>query len=144
MMKYPGYRFSPTVRTKKVVKRKVKRNSEEELLRCKQVAELLLAGKQGVELDSAVKSIKSSLDSTALKERKQGSEIVTSSPKAGQLRTRSKSPITTIERSSNFSALDHSNIPIFRSPLLPPTEMPPSLPSTSQSPSVSTFFITSQ
>ncbi|KAG6852520.1 hypothetical protein C0991_011267 [Blastosporella zonata] len=60
-IKYPGYRFTPNVRTKQVIKRKVKRNGEDEMLRCKKVAELLLAGKAGKELDHAVKSIDQSL-----------------------------------------------------------------------------------
>lgn len=55
--KYPGYRFTPGMRLKKPVKRNVKRNSEEELDRCKKVASLLLAGKTGDELESAVKTI---------------------------------------------------------------------------------------
>lgn len=56
-LRYPGYRFSPTVRTKKAVKRKVKRNGKEDLLRCQQVAALILAGKEGEELDTAIQSL---------------------------------------------------------------------------------------
>ncbi|TFK76675.1 hypothetical protein BDN72DRAFT_829825 [Pluteus cervinus] len=52
--KYPGYRFMPSTRTKKPIKRKVKRNSEEELDRCKRVATLMLSGKTGDELERAV------------------------------------------------------------------------------------------
>ncbi|KAF8887741.1 hypothetical protein BD779DRAFT_1525954 [Infundibulicybe gibba] len=52
--KYPGYRFTPGLRAKKPIKRNVKRNGTEELLRCKQVAELILAGKKGNELETAV------------------------------------------------------------------------------------------
>lgn len=71
-IKYPGYRFSPNVRTKQVVKRNVKRNGEDEMLRCKKVAELLLAGKAGKELDNAVQSIDLSLgrDPPLLKSKK--------------------------------------------------------------------------
>lgn len=145
-MKYPGYRFTPSARAKKAVKRKVKRNSEEELLRCKQIAELLLAGKQGIELDSAVKNMKSPLDSTTLKERKQERDKVgssrrsrTSSPKTDQLQRQSESP--PIEGSSHLPALDHIDIPIFRSPLLPPTETPENISPINQIPSVSTIII---
>lgn len=71
-IKYPDYRFSPNVRTKRVVKRNVKRNGEDEMLRCKKVAELLLAGKAGKELDNAVQSIDLSLgrDPPLLKSKK--------------------------------------------------------------------------
>jgi hypothetical protein len=127
IMKYPGYRFSPNARTKKAVKRKVKRNNEEELLRCKQVAELLLAGKQGVELDSAVKGMKSPLDDTVLKDRGQESDnggssrrSRTLSPKNGEPPRKSNSP--TFESSGHRPNLDHIDIPIFRSPLLPPAQ----------------------
>ncbi|GLB36570.1 putative high mobility group [Lyophyllum shimeji] len=95
--KYPGYRFSPHARTKQVVKRKVKRNGDDELLRCKQVAELLLAGKAGTELDHAVKTI----DSTSGREKSQ--------------------PVPKKKKAA--CALSECNdAPVFRSPLLPPTE----------------------
>ncbi|KAG6903002.1 hypothetical protein C0995_008575 [Termitomyces sp. Mi166 len=92
-IKYPGYRFSPNVRTKQVIKRNVKRNGEDEMLRCKKVAELLLAGKAGKELDNAVKSIDISLgrDSPLSKSKK----ALDSNPNANEY-------------------------PAFRSPLLPP------------------------
>jgi len=56
-MKHPGYRFCPTARTKKPVKRRVKRNGADDLRRCQQVAELLLSGKQGDDLEEAVESL---------------------------------------------------------------------------------------
>jgi HMG (high mobility group) box len=123
IMKYPGYRFTPNARTKKVIKRKVKRNGEEELLRCKQVAELLLAGKHGVELDSAVKSMKSPPEGTALKE--------TGPSTSGELQHESESS------AGDVSAFDHFDIPVFRSPLLPPAEMSMNISPTYQTPSVS-------
>ncbi|KAG2023197.1 specific transcriptional repressor [Coprinopsis cinerea AmutBmut pab1-1] len=55
--KYPGYRFCPIQRTKKPIKRKVKRNGEEDLIRCERLADLLLAGKQGDELSDAIKEM---------------------------------------------------------------------------------------
>ncbi|KAG2129776.1 hypothetical protein DEU56DRAFT_491314 [Suillus clintonianus] len=56
-MKYPNYRFHPVLRAKKPTKRKVQRNGTEDKRRCEQVAELLLAGKHGEELEVAVKEI---------------------------------------------------------------------------------------
>lgn len=55
MRKYPGYKFAPHARTKKL-KRNVKRNGDEEMERCRLVAELLLEGKQGDELLTALKA----------------------------------------------------------------------------------------
>jgi len=55
--KYPDYRFIPTARTKKAVKRKTNRNTDDDILRCRRVAELLLEGKEGDELVSAVGEI---------------------------------------------------------------------------------------
>ncbi|KAJ7630426.1 high mobility group box domain-containing protein [Roridomyces roridus] len=52
---YPNYRFNPIVRTSKPVKRKVQRNGPEDLERCREMAELLKAGKQGDELEEAVR-----------------------------------------------------------------------------------------
>ncbi|KAG5642503.1 hypothetical protein DXG03_002700 [Asterophora parasitica] len=94
--RYPGYRFSPNTRTKQVVRRNVKRNGEDELLRCKQVAELLLAGKAGKELDVAVKTIDTSL----------GREI---------------SPPASSKKAENMTS-DAKGSPAFRSPLLPPAD----------------------
>ncbi|KAJ6569596.1 hypothetical protein B0H19DRAFT_1136171 [Mycena capillaripes] len=53
---YPNYRFTPTVRTKKPVKRKVHRNGPEDVERSRKVAKLILAGKQGHALEEAVKN----------------------------------------------------------------------------------------
>ncbi|KAG5654272.1 hypothetical protein H0H81_005121 [Sphagnurus paluster] len=102
--RYPGYRFSPNTRTKQVVRRNVKRNGEDELLRCKQVAELLLAGKAGVELDHAVKSIDTSL----------GRDMSPPAP-----------PKKVLENSSK----QQDDAQAFRSPLVPPPEP---LPATHQ------------
>ncbi|KAF5312659.1 hypothetical protein D9619_003093 [Psilocybe cf. subviscida] len=55
MRKYPGYKFAPLARTKKL-KRNVKRNGDDEMERCRLVAELLLEGKQGDELLTALKA----------------------------------------------------------------------------------------
>jgi hypothetical protein len=60
-LRFPNYRFSPISRTTKPVKRNVKRNGIDELSRCRQVAKLLLEGKQGSELESAVQKIDTSV-----------------------------------------------------------------------------------
>ncbi|KDR85237.1 hypothetical protein GALMADRAFT_340474 [Galerina marginata CBS 339.88] len=57
LRKHPDYRFTPTVRTRKPLKRKVNRNGGEELLRCQQVAHLLLLGKEGDDLALAIKQM---------------------------------------------------------------------------------------
>ncbi|KAF8973831.1 hypothetical protein BDZ97DRAFT_397541 [Flammula alnicola] len=55
MRKYPNFKFTPSARAKKPIKRKVKRNGDDEMLRCRRVADLLLEGKEGDELVNAVK-----------------------------------------------------------------------------------------
>ncbi|RXW18434.1 hypothetical protein EST38_g7410 [Candolleomyces aberdarensis] len=95
-MKHPGYRFCPMARTKKPVKRKVKRNGAEDLLRCKQLADLLISGKEGEELLVAAKTLEPT------------------------------EPDTTSSSSLNLDSLsikDKSDDPPFRSPLLPPQSL---------------------
>ncbi|KAH7883961.1 hypothetical protein F5I97DRAFT_2065805 [Phlebopus sp. FC_14] len=60
--RYPNYRFSPVCRDKTPVRRNVRRNGIEDRKRCEKVAELLLAGKHGDELESAVKQMDISLN----------------------------------------------------------------------------------
>ncbi|KAJ7139533.1 hypothetical protein C8R44DRAFT_727576 [Mycena epipterygia] len=62
---YPNYRFTPTVRAQKPLKRKVQRNGEKDLTRCREVAGLLLAGKQGDELEQAVMNLDKEAESDA-------------------------------------------------------------------------------
>ena len=91
------------MRLKKPIKRNVKRNGKEELLRCKKVAELLLAGKAGEELNSAVKTLSSTKE---------------------EIKDTADSCLTSTEPvclESNSSESDPKDVPVFRSPLLPPT-----------------------
>lgn len=109
--RYPGYRFSPAVRTKKAVKRNVKRNGKEELLRCKQVADLLLAGKEGDELDSALMSMGSPLDEDGMALKETGNTLALSNSSLSS-------------QMSSRALRSYNEAPIFRSPLLPPAEPP--------------------
>lgn len=103
-MKYPNYRFHPVLRAKKPTKRKVQRNGTEDKRRCEQVAELLLAGKHGEELEVAVKEIDDTMK-------------VTTSTSSPDSRSGSASKGT----QSSEGDFDECEIQPFRSPLLPPT-----------------------
>ncbi|KAF8845475.1 hypothetical protein BDN67DRAFT_999620 [Paxillus ammoniavirescens] len=108
--RHPNYRFSPVGRAKKPVKRNVRRNGVEDRKRCEKVAELLLAGKNGKELESAVKEIDVGISAS---ECSDCSQVV---------------PLPSAEKPSSVSSGWHPskeysedcNIPPFRSPLLPP------------------------
>ncbi|KAG1769585.1 hypothetical protein EDD22DRAFT_843510 [Suillus occidentalis] len=103
-IKYPNYRFNPVLRAKKPTKRKVQRNGTEDKRRCEQVAELLLAGKHGEELEVAVKEIDDTMK-------------VTTSTSSPDTRSGSASKGT----QSSEGDFDECEIQPFRSPLLPPT-----------------------
>ncbi|KAJ3502148.1 hypothetical protein NMY22_g18684 [Coprinellus aureogranulatus] len=100
--RHPDYVFCPTPRSKKPLKRKVKRNGPEDLRRCEKVADLLLMGKQGNDLAEAISAIKlSALDGDDLP----------------------ASPLSSTSGSSfgDWSGSDFDDPP-FRSPLLPPSD----------------------
>ncbi|KAG1749620.1 uncharacterized protein EDB91DRAFT_754160 [Suillus paluster] len=107
-IKYPNYRFNPVVRAKKPTKRKVRRNGTEDKRRCEQVAELLLAGKHGEELEVAVKEIDDTMKSVTF-----GTSPDSRSGSASG-GTRESDPCD--------GDSDGCDIQPFRSPLLPPTK----------------------
>jgi hypothetical protein len=145
--KYPGYRFMPGSRAQKPLKRNVKRNGSEELLRCRQVAELLLAGKQGGELETAVRGMVPVISDgyvSRKRERKRKGKApatlsVPASPNvAGTVKL--KSPLGLGgEPAEGFSDSEAVEIPLFRSPLLPPSDGQQGSPSPQHLP-VSDFF----
>lgn len=115
--KYPGYRFQPTPRTKRPLKRRVKRNGLDDLARCEKLADLLLSGKTGDELSAAIIEDKSTV----------------SPPTADQLAA--SSPTFSVAQPLQREVEE----PPFRSPLLPPlTLSDESSSSTSSSPSPTT------
>ncbi|WVQ79691.1 hypothetical protein IAT38_001791 [Cryptococcus sp. DSM 104549] len=54
MKKYPGYRYQPVYRRTNVIRRRVRKDEAEEE-KCKNVAELLIKGKSGEELESEIR-----------------------------------------------------------------------------------------
>ncbi|KAF9056415.1 hypothetical protein BJ165DRAFT_1433260 [Panaeolus papilionaceus] len=94
MQKYPNYRFTPLTRTKKPLKRNTKRNSEEDMQRCRRVADLLLQGKQGDELVAAVNTVPPSFEP----------------------------PSPSLCQVPQYYTRDPNSTPPFRSPLLPPSD----------------------
>lgn len=54
MKKYPGYRYQPVYRRTNVVRRRVRKDEAEEE-KCKNVAELLMKGKSGQEMEEKIK-----------------------------------------------------------------------------------------
>lgn len=104
--RYPNYRFSPTGRGHRRVKRNVRRNGVEDVKRCEQLAELVMAGKLGHELESAIKQID---------EERLAAAHVVDPPQA------SSSAIESSPRPRDSPR----DVPPFRSPLLAPTETVP-------------------
>ena len=104
--KHPNYRFSPVGRATKPVKRNVRRNGIEDKKRCEKVAELLLAGKKGSELEVAVKQIDASL-----------------SVQASERTQREATEMSPDNWNPSQSYSDDGELRPFLSPLLPPTEL---------------------
>ncbi|KAJ3986318.1 hypothetical protein F5890DRAFT_1005176 [Lentinula detonsa] len=118
--KYPGYRFCPGTRTSKPVKRKVKRNGQNDLARSQKVAELLKAGLQGRDLESAIKDI----DFESLEGSSPPSEGYSPSPSSSP----STQPSLTLP---DVRGWQHDPVPtghVFRSPLLAPLSTSSTLP----------------
>ncbi|KAJ7596841.1 hypothetical protein C8J56DRAFT_298696 [Mycena floridula] len=130
LKKYPGYRFSPTPRAGKPLKRNVNRNGTEDMMRCRQVAAFILAGKEGDDLEVAVKDIDSVMPPPAKKTRAKKAKRPTPAAKTSSSRSAKASgsmvasPSTPVQGwipagDSTEQAVDLA----FRSPLLPPTKM---------------------
>lgn len=111
--RYPNYRFSPVGRANRPVKRNVRRNGTEDVKRCEKLAELVMAGKFGHELESAIKKIDN--------ERLAAAHIVNNK----------LDPSTGVEEYGTLLDRDRwhtkdsepSDVPPFRSPLLPPAKI---------------------
>ncbi|KAF9454947.1 hypothetical protein P691DRAFT_799954 [Macrolepiota fuliginosa MF-IS2] len=128
---YPDYRFKPTPRTKQPVKRNVKRNSPKELERCQKIAKLIQDGKSGEELTHAVRRMEGEVphvlpgEGTAMggrEERRLKKQRIsnhthssTSHCSLGPDRAHQLQP-------GFYVAADEP--PPFRSPLLPPSDLP--------------------
>jgi hypothetical protein len=117
-MNNPDYKFVPVARANRPAKRNVKRNGTDELNRCRRVAELLLQGKQGDELETAVKIIDGTGAGTPCRQPAEATPNLPAQP---------------AETSSEFfdwptaaEISDGCTVPAFRSPLLPPQTVLPS------------------
>jgi hypothetical protein len=132
---YPGYRFAPTPRVQKPLKRKVKRNGPEDMARCDKVAELLLAGKKGHELEAELEadpaiSVLSNSNADESSDRASPERSTTS---FNHGRNTLHSPTVHDWNPTAFNTESFESPP-FRSPLLPPlaftnrspTPIPPS------------------
>ena len=64
LQKYPSYLFMPTVHAKRPIKRNVKRNGEDNLLLCQILADFLMLGKEGKDLEDITKMLEPSTEKT--------------------------------------------------------------------------------
>ncbi|OWZ67297.1 hypothetical protein AYX15_01600 [Cryptococcus neoformans] len=69
MKKYPGYRYQPVYRRTNVVRRRVRKDEAEEE-KCKNVAELLMKGKSGQQLEEEIKEKVANDDTKGAKKNK--------------------------------------------------------------------------
>lgn len=69
MKKYPGYRYQPGYRRTNVVRRRVRKDEAEEE-KCKNVAELLMKGKSGQQLEEEIKEKVANDDTKGAKKNK--------------------------------------------------------------------------
>ena len=112
--RHPDYRFSPVGRAKKPKKRKVRRNGVEDVKRCETLAELVMAGKCGLALESALMKIQQERDSA---ERLVGTEV--------DVFTGTEKRRTLFDLDSPPQGSETGDVPPFRSPLLPPVKTTP-------------------
>lgn len=104
--RYPNYRFCPVGRAHKPAKRNVRRNGVEDVKRCEKLAELVMAGKFGQELENAVKKFDHERHFA-----EHPADVFTGPEKHS----------TRVDPDSRDSGPD--DVPPFRSPLLPPTKI---------------------
>ncbi|KAF9015407.1 hypothetical protein BDQ17DRAFT_1404038 [Cyathus striatus] len=123
LQRYPGYRFCPSTRSKPPTRRNVKRNGAEELLRCQRVAELLMSGKQGEELVSAVKSISPIASPSVLMGHERLPTAATKREANQSETSRSSLGINKLIPTA-ISSQCEAECPVFLSPLLPPASNP--------------------
>ncbi|KAG7085889.1 hypothetical protein E1B28_003423 [Marasmius oreades] len=145
-IKYPNYRFTPGVRGKRPIKRKVKRNGTEDLMRCKKVADLLMKGKEGDDLKVALMTEGNHPSSPVV----EGSIVKRGRGKRAQASASSASSACSSPSIKGWSPTNGTESeyvdmgPAFISPLLPPKELAMEEPQTNTSqypsfqPSVST------
>lgn len=121
--RYPGYQFTPTTRVKKPVKRNVRRNEKKDLLRDAKIVEVLRAGKGVDDLKRKVK------------------DFDMQSPTSCDARTPSKADPFIPDLGASVSQISKPGVvqgwsppplpvlepPPFRSPLMAPEPLPPSM-----------------
>lgn len=126
---YPDYRFKPTPRAKQPVKRNVKRNSPKEIERCQKIAKLIQDGKSGEELTHAVRRMEGELPPMSPEESTASSVREEGRPKRQKTSDHTHSSVSHFSsgpqcapQPSYYVATDEP--PPFRSPLLPPSDLP--------------------
>lgn len=124
--RYPNYRFSPVGRASKPVKRNVRRNGTEDVKRCEKLAELVMAGKFGRELEDAIKKVDD--------ERLAAAHTIDDKQDAP---THMEMLTTRVDRDRGTRDAGTSDVPPFRSPLLPPATIIPAVPAKNLIPEVS-------
>lgn len=91
MRKYPNYKFAPVVKKEKPVRRRGKRDSAAEALRCHRVANMLIEGKRGDELVEAVND--ADQDAEAESQAKNGPNAFLYNTFSSAMQSRSVSPL---------------------------------------------------
>lgn len=111
---YPHYRFRPIGRAKKPKKRKVRRNGVEDVKRCETLANLVMAGKHGRELERALDKIQTE-HASAGHSLDAGLDVFSTDEMGGTL----------LDFDPPTQDAEADDVPPFRSPLLPPARTTP-------------------